>query len=387
MIENQAMEDYVGLEDIKHLYPSDKTRRATEEATGDVQYLFDEHEMKLAKEGRRVKTWRVTKNLNQSLTETIMWKARPDIEMRTKVVYSFKCWIYRGGGEIAPHFKTKGSNGALTSLQEIRDFINGCEAQRLDLDDNEFWSKAYLPAERTIETPGSYGGKVVFEHVQIKFISTNEPLLGCGPLPDWLRKKRCIYGVDGKNEQSDNLCFWRCLAIYTRRDMKRGTEFLTKEALKLAREYYENNKLKRKDVRATKLVDLEGIAKKFNINIRVYEPKENSAKAPWRLVYGHNQYKEKLDTINLGMLDGHCFYIKDMEVLCQKWECFACKQRFTRSTVLNRHLVDGSCNGGKTKIICKGKKFQRIQNHTEKVFYGGKPNFSYGACQWIEYMS
>ena len=43
-----------------------------------------------------------------------------------------------------------------------------------------------------------------------------------------------------------------CLAIYTRQDMERGTEFLTKEALKLAREYYENNKLKRKDVRPTK---------------------------------------------------------------------------------------------------------------------------------------
>ena len=43
--------------------------------------------------------------------------------------------------------------------------------------------------------------------------------------------------------------------------MPRDTEFLTREALELAREYYENDKLKRKDVRATKLMDFEGILK------------------------------------------------------------------------------------------------------------------------------
>jgi len=141
-------------------------------------------------------------------------------------------------------------------------------------------------------------------------------LLGCGRLPDWLRGKRCIYAVDSKDERTDNLCVWRCLAIYTRRDVYRSAEFLTKEALNLARKYYENDKLKRKDVQVTKLVDFEGIAKKFNINIRVYEPKGNSERTSWMLVYGQNQYRKGLDTINLGMFGGHCFYIKKLKVLC-----------------------------------------------------------------------
>ena len=169
--------------------------------------------------------------------------------------------------------------------------------------------------------------------------------------------------------------------------MKRGTEFLTREALKLARKYYEEPKLKRADVRATRLVDFEGIAKTFNINIRVYEPTKYSEKAAWRLVYGQNQYKAKLDTINLGMYLGHCFYIKKMDVLCQKWECMACKQVFTLNEHLTRHLNDGSCNGGKTRLVCNGRKFKRLLNASEKVFYGGKPNFSYSACQWVEHMS
>ena len=139
-------------------------------------------------------------------------------------------------------------------------------------------------------------------------------------------------------------------------------------------------------MQATKLVDFEGIAKKFNINIRVYEPKQNS-QSVWQLVYGQNQYKQGLDTINLGMFEGHCFYIKKMDVLCQSWECVGWKQIFTHSSHLDRHLSGGSCNGGKTKIICNGKKFKRLLNSSEKVFYGGRPNFSYSACQWIEHMS
>ena len=130
-----------------------------------------------------------------------------------------------------------------------------------------------MPATRTTKVKGNYQGKVVFKYVQIKLIASNEPLLGCGPLPDWLRKKRCIYAVDGKNERNDNLCVWRCLAIYTRRDVKRGSEFVTNEALNLAREFYSDNKLKRKDVRATKLVDFEDNAKHFNVNIMLYESK------------------------------------------------------------------------------------------------------------------
>ena len=133
-------------------------------------------------------------------------------------------------------------------FEKSRTSLIECEIKRLDLEDNEFWGKAYLPPERTIEIPGSYEGKAVFLHV-----STNEPLLGCGPLPDWLRKKQCIYGVDGKEERTANLYIWRCFAIYTRIECDHEREnVLTKKALRLAREYYENDKLKRKRCKSYK---------------------------------------------------------------------------------------------------------------------------------------
>ena len=106
----------------------------------------------------------------------------------------------------------------------------------------------------------------------------------------------------------DNLCMWQCLAVHHRGDKKQREKFATWEALNLAREYYGNPKLMRENLRATKLVDMEGISQKFNINIRIFKPNTNSEKAPWRLVYGHNQYrKTRKDDIDLGMLDGHCF--------------------------------------------------------------------------------
>ena len=71
---------------------------------------------------------------------------------------------------------------------------------------------------------------------------------------------------------------WRYIVIYKRKDIQRGTEFVTRAALNLTREYYGHNKLKQKDVRPTKLVDFEGIAKHHRVNIMLYEPKKERGK-------------------------------------------------------------------------------------------------------------
>ena len=318
----------------------------------------------------------------------IMANITPHIEMSVKVIYSFKSVIYRGAGEIKLYSKTLDSSpGMFTSLKEIQEYIEVCEQVRLDLDNEEVWSKAYLPATRTTEVRGNYEGKVVFKHVQIRLVASNEPLMGCGPLPDWLRKKRCIYALD---KFDDNLCVWRCLAIYKR--LARGEKNRVQErncdaAKNLAVEYYGDKNLKKRDVRPTKLVDFEGIARHHNVNIMLYEPKKDRGKdagSVWWLVYGKIQHKNDLPTINMGLLRGHCFYIKEMDVLCNRWECKGCRQIFTRIENLIRHLKDKRCTRGKTKIICPRGKLKHILNSSEKVFYGRDTKFSYNACQWIE---
>ena len=84
---------------------------------------------------------------------------------------------------------------------------------------------------------------------------------------------------------------------------------------------------------------------------------------------------------------GHCFFIKDIELLTKLWECAGCQQRFNKHVNYNRHVTGGTCGGGKTKLICPGGRFERIMNSSEIVFYGGDKNFSYAACQWIEKQS
>ena len=159
-----------------------------------------------------MKEFRVTGNLNNPNTRMIMANITSHTEMRTKVIYSFKLEVHRGVGDIVPYNKTLNSPpGMFTSLKEIQAYIEECQQKRLDLDNEEVWSKAYLPAERTTEARGNYKGQVIFKYVQIKLVASNEPLVGCGPLPDWLRKKPCIYAMDTFD---DNLCVWRCLAIY-----------------------------------------------------------------------------------------------------------------------------------------------------------------------------
>ena len=91
--------------------------------------------------------------------------------------------------------------------------------------------------------------------------------------------------------------------------VKRPAEDTTRRALKLAREFYDDPKLKVKDVRGTKLVDFEGIGKMFTVNIRLYEPEDQKI---WKLVFGKHQFKKCLPCVDIGLYEGHCFYIKDI---------------------------------------------------------------------------
>ena len=284
LLYNRMMEDMeYGRQRLKDIVEKEAEEEAKEQhqeevlATDKEQQQDDNEQcdtvakIKLVYEGKRVKEFRVTGNLNKSNTKMIMANITPHIEMRTKVIYSFKSEIHRGAGQIAPYYKTLTSPpGIFRSLEKIQAYIEGCEQKRLDLDHEEVWSKAYLPPERTTEKTtearGSYEGKVIFKHVQIRLVASNEPLMGYRPLPDWLRDKCCIYAIDTFD---DNLCVWRCFAIYkghVRGEKNQVEKRNCRAALDLACEHCGDNKLKRKDVRPTKLVDF-GIAKRHIVNI------------------------------------------------------------------------------------------------------------------------
>ena len=395
------------FENKKKLPPQEEI--TTGESSNPQEVVTNKTEIKLLENGGRVKVFKTTGNLNFDLTDIIMGKITPIIEMRTKVIHAFLCAIYRGQGEIIEYSKTfKAPSGTFSSLSDIKEYIRQCEQKRLDLEDSGTWSKAYLPATATYNSKGVYEGRVLFNSVYTKIILSNEPLLGCSPLPKWLADKKCIYAIDKIN---DNLCLWRCLTIHQRimKRKKRPEEDTNRDALKLARDFYKKPNLKREDVKPTRLVDFENIAKQFKVNIRLFEPVKES-KTVWKLVFGKNQFKKNLPCVDIGLFvyenhdraerggeqseadkrdprEGHCFFIKDIELLTKLWECAGCQQRFNNHDNYNRHVTGGTCSGGETKLICPGGRFERIMNSSENVFYGGRTNFSYAACQRIEKQS
>ena len=98
-----------------------------------------------------------------------MQKITPIIETRTKVIHAFSCVIYRGQGEIIEYSKTfKAPPGTFSSLDDIKEYIRQCEQKRLDLEDAETWSKAYLPETATYNSKGVYEGRVRFTSVSTK---------------------------------------------------------------------------------------------------------------------------------------------------------------------------------------------------------------------------
>ena len=127
--------------------------RGEHEGTEEIRNLFEEDdEPGLIEDGDRVKVWRFGKSLNSPLTKSVMAKITPHVDMRVVIVYSFSCDIYQGDGGVTGYHKSKSIEGSLSSLAEVKAFIEACEMQRLDIEDGEFWSKAYLPPERSIET-------------------------------------------------------------------------------------------------------------------------------------------------------------------------------------------------------------------------------------------
>ena len=154
---NAAEESSPPQEVITNKTEIKSTPNATVESSNPQEVITNKTEIKLVENGDRVKVFKTTGNLNFDLTDIIMEKITPIIEMRTKVIHAFSCVIYHGQGELIEYSKTfKAPSGTFSSLSDIKEYIRQCEQKRLDLEDSETWSKAYLPATATYNSKGVY---------------------------------------------------------------------------------------------------------------------------------------------------------------------------------------------------------------------------------------
>ena len=124
-----------------------------------------------------------------------------------------------------------------------------------------------------------------FIEVQLTAILSRDALVGNGPLPDWLCRKRGSIALDTFN---DNLFLFRCIAIQQGKRADRTTH----KAREIATAFYDIHVLNIPKSNIDKLAEIE---KRFKLGIRVYKPaqyiKEVDARngPVWSLIRQHAQ--------------------------------------------------------------------------------------------------
>ena len=153
-------------------------------------------------------------------------------------------------------YKNKGS-----PFSDVEKWLSEQEKLRLDPDN--------------IDRPNT---KWVFEgffNVDVKVVLDRQPLLGTGPLPDWLRNLSHSRNMFTLDTYKDNLCLWRCIAVHRGSRPDRSTT----AARELAKSFF-NYKAIPQDCRKTCLDELVKVEKHLNkkqifkdwLGIRVYVP-------------------------------------------------------------------------------------------------------------------
>ena len=225
----------------------------------------------------------------------------------------------------------------------------------------------------------------VFENhfnVDIKVVLDRQPLLGTGPLPDWLRNLAHTRSLLGLDTYKDNLCLWRCIAVHRGSRPDRSTT----AARELAKSFF-NLIATPQDCRKTSLDELDEVERHLNqkinfsdwLGIRVYERERVEGEVVWHL--RRNPPAKLTNILTIGIYEGHAFIIKDISKLAKTYACVHCRARFTQACSLQRHTQ--TCAQGKTMIDCPAERGEAPQTAFEKAFYP-KHSSSPESLRWLE---
>ena len=338
------------------------------------------------KSGRRYIRWRIVRELNKDLTAKFMGKIRENVRTSFFTYYNYAIALRNiEDGTFLTFYQAEKRSQRMKKLEEVEKWIKEKETARLDPDN--------------IERPDT---KWVFDHffaVDVRVVLDRQPLLGTGPLPDWLRKqaktgqKQAMVALD---TYRDNLCLWRCIAVHKGARADRSTE----AARGLAKSFFKLRNTPTNCVK-TSLDELEKVEMHLNagvavtnwLGIRVYIPElqneeeielgiETKPAIVWHLT--RNPSPKLKNIMTIGIYGEHAFLIKDITKLAKNYECNHCHARFTQATHLQRHT--DRCAQGKTVIDCPGEKVEAPQSAYQKAFYP-KHSASKESILWLNYVA
>ena len=321
--------------------------------------------------GRRFIRWRFIKDLNEDLTPKFMEKIRENVRTSfyARYVYSYKLRHIEDGTVII-YYTNQGSPW-MNTLSEAEKWLSEKETKRLDSDN--------------INRPSTKREFVGYFNADVKIVLDRQPLLGTGPLPDWLRnlaqaaRGQAMVALD---TYQDNLCLWRYIAAHRGARPDRST----KVARGLAKSFFKLKTMPT-DCPKTSLDELDKMEIHLNkgaafsdwLGIRVYEPERVGTEAVWHL--RRNPVPQLKNIMTIGVFEGHAFLIKDIAKLANTYACTHCNARFTKACNLQRHAE--RCAQGKTVIDCPGEKVEVPQTAFEKAFYPSH-RASKESLRWLE---
>ena len=342
----------------------------------EIMNLFEDTEFEgEEKSGRRYIRWRIVRELNKDLTAKFMGKIRENVRTSFFTFYVYATTLRNiEDGTFLTYYQAEKRSQRMKKLEEVEKWLKEKETARLEPDN--------------IERPDT---KWVFDHffaVDVRVVLDRQPLLGTGPLPDWLRKqaktgqKQAMVALDSYR---DNLCLWRCIAVHKGARSDRSTE----AARNLAKSFF---KLREPPINCVKtsLDELEKVEMHLNtgvavsnwLGIRVYIPERVDEKeVVWHLT--RNPSPKLKNIMTIGIYGEHAFLIKDITKLAKNYECNHCHARFTQACNLQRHAE--RCAQGKTVIDCPGEKVEAPQSAYQKAFYP-KHSASKESIRWLKYV-
>ena len=352
-------------------FPVKRIRTATDYQR-EILDLYDDKEKEGEEnKGRRFIRWRFIRRLGRNLTPEFMAKirARVSTSFYLRHVFGYQLRNIEDGTVMVYYSNPKGSQW-YNKQEDAEKWLNTREEERLD---NE-----------RVERPNTKWAFEGFFNVDVKVVLDRQPLVGTGPLPDWLRNLAHGRAMVALDTYKDNLCLWRCLAVH------RGarTDRCTKEARSLAQSFYKLRAIP-PNFRKTSLDELDKVEAHLNggspvtswLGTRLYEPERlDDGKVVWHLIRNPNSKLKNILTI--GVYEGHAFLIKDIAKLAKTFACANCGQRFTQSNNLQRHHQ--TCSAGETVIFCPGTKVEAPLTAFEKVMYPPKGSASVQVILWLE---
>ena len=265
--------------------------------------------------GRRYIRWFLSQGLEENLTPTIMGKFREKVDTACYIRYIYAIKIRNiEDGTIMVYYMRKRGSPWMNTFAEAENWLNEQENGRLSLEN--------------IERPDRKWVFVEFFNVDVKVVLDRQPLLGTGPLPDWLRNlgRERAGPMVALDTYKDNLCLWRCIADH------RGTrpDRSTQTARELAKSSFKLDTAPN-DLPKTSLDELDKVERYLNhrkvlahwLGIRVFEPEcEDGGEMIWHLRRNPSSFLQNILTI--GIYEGQAFFIKNIEKLGKKYLCIHC---------------------------------------------------------------